>query len=228
MVIKNVKRTALALCAGLSAISLFACSSTKPKEVTKIESIDPYKQESVSMGDKITDKIEVEVKAESTTAKIEETVIKSNTPAPLTESERKAEADFIAQIEQEKRERTANLYRTRNNITDEEIDQIPLPDYIAANGLTNERAFHKYLKKYDYLWEYMADPVNYKVDYSLSDKEFIQKYGDPKTNGNGQTIHIEGLPYTFDSDGFPVEHPNTGGEKIVNPINGKTYIYNDT
>ena len=139
-------------------------------------------------------------------------------------------AESIAQnyIEQNKKreEQEKLLYKNRHNISDAEIDAMPIPDYIKANGLTKERTFHNRLKDHDYLWEYMADPANFKVDYSLSDKEFNKKYGYSKTNGNGALQHLPGAPYTFGADGFPIEHP-TGGwdETIVNPYNGKTYNY---
>ena len=96
-----------------------------------------------------------------------------------------------------------------------------IPDYLLANGDSENRIRNR-LNDYDYLWEYMQDPANFKVDYSLSDSEFSKKYG-----VSNKETHITGLPYTFGADGFPVEKSiSTKSIEIVNPNNGKTYVWN--
>ena len=134
--------------------------------------------------------------------------------------------DNTAEIEaQSKAMLNKGLPTNSYGYTKEDIDKMVMPDYIANTGLT-EDDFKFTLERRDYLWEYMKDPDNFKVDYSLSDKEFIKKYGTTKTSTNGHKSHITGLPYTFGADGFPIEHPGDDAE-ITNPYNGKTYIYKE-
>lgn len=132
--------------------------------------------------------------------------------------------DNTAEIEaQSKAMLNKGLPTNSYGYTKEDIKNMTIPDYILASG-DSESSIRVQLKNRDYLWEYMKDPANFKVDYSLSDKEFIKKYGTTKTSTNGYKSHIPGLPYTFGADGFPVEHPCENAE-ITNPYNGKTYIY---
>lgn len=132
--------------------------------------------------------------------------------------------DNTAEIEaQSKKTLNKGLPTNSYGYTKEDIDKMVMPDYIAKTGMTEED-FKFILEKKDYLWEYMQDPANFKVDYSLSNKEFVRKYGTVKES-NGHKAHIEGLPYTFGADGFPIEHPQGYDTEIKNPYNGKTYVF---
>ena len=133
--------------------------------------------------------------------------------------------DNTAEIEaQSKAMLNKGLPTNSYGYTKEDIKNMTIPDFVLANG-DKESYIRTSLKNRDYLWEYMADPANFKVDYSLSDSEFIDKYGTTKKSVNGHKSHITGLPYTFGADGFPIEHPNGSDAEITNPYNGKTYRF---
>lgn len=119
------------------------------------------------------------------------------------------------------------LYNNREKLKKQDLYEIEMPDYIAATGM-DEHFFYFLLKdNVEYFWEYLLDPENFKVDYTLPDEEFRKKYDKPKISYNGYipyVEHIYGLPFTYDENGFPIEHPydNT---TIINPNNGKAYRY---
>ena len=134
--------------------------------------------------------------------------------------------DNTAEIEVEsKKMLNKGLPTNSYGYTKEDIDKMQIPQEMLDLSGNTEKEIKNCLKIKDYLWEYMADPANFKVDYSLPDKEFIRKYGETKTSTNGYKSHIRGIPYTFGADGFPIEHPRGRDTEIKNPYNGKTYIF---
>ena len=219
---KVIKKGAIVIAASLATMSLFGCNSKV--EGNKTYTTYPIDQdEEISNGDKIVTKVE-ETKVPET--KVEETKIEETTTAGSlnvgsidfnTVETYNNEAEISDQIKANRNKRkTGNSY----GYTKEYIKNMKIPDYLLANGDT-ENSIRNRLNDYDYLWEYMEDPANFKVDYSLSDKEFSAKY-----SVSSKEKHITGLPYTFGADGFPIEKAITGKPiEIVNPNNGKTYIW---
>ena len=219
---KVIKKGAIVIAASLATMSLFGCNSKV--EGNKTYTTYPIDQdEQISNGDKIVTKVE-ETKVPET--KVEETKIEETTTAGSinvgsidfnTVETYNNEAEISDQIKANRNKRkTGNSY----GYTKEYIDNMKIPDYLLDNTGNTENDIRFHLLKRDYLWEYMADPANFKVDYSLPDGDFIDKYGVSKDQ------HIDGIPYTFGADGFPIEKATTGKPiEIVNPNNGKTYIW---
>ncbi len=239
MLVKNyVKKAAIAGIAAVASMSLFACKKTEapiPKADIRID-VDA----NISDGNKINEKeVKTQINNGNNANNVNDTTNNSAKEGVNKTEETKEGTinvgsidintaktyDNTAEIEaQSKAMLNKGLPTNSYGYTKEDIKNMTIPDYILASG-DKESLIRISLQKRDYLWEYMADPTNFKVDYSLSDKDFQKKYGFTKENYNGHKNHIIGTPYTFGADGFPIEHPSGQNTEITNPYNGKTYIY---
>ena len=253
MLVKNyVKKAAIAGIATVASMSLFACKKTEapiPKADIRID-VDA----NLSDGNKINEKeVKTQINNGNNGAKEGVNKTDGNTNNSVNKSKNseniendtnnKAEEtkagtinvgsidintsktyDNTAEIEaQSKAMLNKGLPTNSYGYTKEDIKNMTIPDYILASG-DKESSIRLSLKNRDYLWEYMKDPANFKVDYSLSNDEFRAKYGTPKEL-NGHRQHVVGTPYTFGADGFPIEHPSGRNIEITNPYNGKTYVF---
>ena len=253
MLVKNyVKKAAIAGIATVASMSLFACKKTEapiPKADIRID-VDA----NLSDGNKINEKeVKTQINNGNNGAKEGVNKTDGNTNNSVNKSKNseniendtnnKAEEtkagtinvgsidintsktyDNTAEIEaQSKVMLNKGLPTNSYGYTKEDIKNMTIPDYILASG-DKESSIRLSLKNRDYLWEYMKDPANFKVDYSLSNDEFRAKYGTPKEL-NGHRQHVVGTPYTFGADGFPIEHPSGRNIEITNPYNGKTYVF---